>query len=382
MTTTLPRFLLLATCGWLVALGAAASDAPDDPNVELRREFVAAHAAAEAGRPPPEDGDSEALRAYVLYPYVEAARLRAALRSGPSGSIATATDSAARAFLERHGVAPYTRSLRYALLIRLAEARRWGDFLEVYATASNPDQLLRCRAIEARIALGRRDGLAEAITAEWLTAKSVPDACDAGFDWLRAQGRLDDALVERRARLALAAGEARLARWLARSLPEARARPIRDWATLVEQPAAGLDAAIATPAMALEDALCSTASAGWRAATRRRRWNDTRGWCGRAVSMRRARAPMRARWRCVSRSAAAPRHWPTSRVSCPLISTTRRTSGTRAPRCGRATGHAWRRRSRPCPSRCAARHAGATGRRAPRRPAASGRGPRICTGPW
>jgi len=254
MNITLPQLVLLTACAWVAGIGTAAGDAPADPYAELRREFVAAHAAAEAGRPAPPSGDSEALQAYVLYPYIQAARLRAALRSGPPGSTATATDAAARAFLERHGAAPYTRPLRYALLVRLAQGRRWGDFLAVYATASNPDQLLRCRAIEARIALGQRDGLAEAVTAEWLTAKSVPDACDAGFDWLRAQGRLDDALVEQRARLALAAGEARLARWLARSLPEARARSIRDWATLVEQPAAGVDAAIATPAAVIEDA--------------------------------------------------------------------------------------------------------------------------------
>ena len=57
----------------------------------------------------------------------------------------------------------------------------------------------------------------------YLSPKSLPAACDPAFDWLRAQGLLTPALVEQRARLALGGGRSGLARFLARSLPEAQA---------------------------------------------------------------------------------------------------------------------------------------------------------------
>ena len=48
---------------------------------------------------------------------------------------------------------------------------------------------------------------------------SLPSACDPAVDWLRARGLLTPERIEQRARAALAAGEAGLARFLAVSLP-------------------------------------------------------------------------------------------------------------------------------------------------------------------
>ena len=59
-------------------------------------------------------------------------------------------------------------------------------------------------------------------------------------------------LVERRARLALEAGEAGLARFLAKSLPAARAAPLLQWAALIEQPGREVPALIAQPAKTVE----------------------------------------------------------------------------------------------------------------------------------
>jgi len=251
----------------LLALTAVAATpapgAPADEAAAARAAFVAAYEAAEAGRP---DGDAAVPQDYPLHPYLQAARLRQALRAIPGGNDSLPADEAARAFLDTHGEDPVGRIVRAAWLESLAQRRRWREFLDAYAGVGATDQTLRCQALTAHIALGPADDTVEQARLEWLTPASAPDECDAVFDWLRREGRLDSDLVEQRARLALAAGESRLARWLARSLPEAAARPVRDWATLLEQPQAAIDAIIRRPDVAVEpEALL----AGWTKLARR-----------------------------------------------------------------------------------------------------------------
>ncbi|MCU0977324.1 MAG: transglycosylase SLT domain-containing protein [Steroidobacteraceae bacterium] len=242
------RMRALATLAVLL-LPLAAAAVPPETHAEQRRAFKAAYADVEAGRRLPEGDVLDLLGGYVLYPYLEAAQVRAQLRSPGAGA-----DAAAREFLARHGAEPYARPVRRAFLESLAARQRWAEFLDVYATARSVDQSLRCRAIEARVALGRAEGLVEAITAEWLTGKSAPAACDAGFEWLRARGALTAALVDERARLALAAGELPLARWLARSLPDPARKRIEDWASLAEKPRQGIETAISSPSTSIEPA--------------------------------------------------------------------------------------------------------------------------------
>jgi soluble lytic murein transglycosylase len=254
---------------WLAQLAVLAlpalAAAGTDPG-PARNAFVAAYAEADAGIAAPAGGDPAVLTDYVLYPYLLAARLRAAIRIVPADTGESPTDIATAEFLARYGTDPVARLVRRPWLESLAGRRRWEPFLAAYATANGPSQALRCAAIEARIALARTDGLAEAVVAEWLTPRSAPGACDPGFNWLRSRGTLDAAMVEQRARLALAQGEAGLARFLARSLPEPAARPLREWATLIENPQAAIDALIASPGTPVEnDALLD----GWSRLARR-----------------------------------------------------------------------------------------------------------------
>jgi len=252
---------LLGLAAALVSLPAAADD---DAYAAARDEFVAAYARADAGREPLQ-ADSERLVAYPLYPYVQAARIRAALTApGPHKTLPA--DETAREFIAAHRGEPVGRLVRRAWLPSLARRGQWRAFLDLYGQAVSPDQTLRCQAIAARRALGETTGLADVITAEWLTPRSAADACDPAFDWLRSQGLLSDALIERRARLALAEGQSGLAKWLAKSLPAKQARPLRDWALLIDSPQAAIDALIASPATAVED---TAMLAGWSRLTRR-----------------------------------------------------------------------------------------------------------------
>jgi soluble lytic murein transglycosylase len=218
-----------------------------------RAEFKAAYARAGIAEPAP-GPDSAALRAYPLYPYLQAGRLQSRLDDP-----AAATEI--EAFLREHGEAPVARPLRRAWLMTLALRKDWPAYLASYRADLDDTTAARCNALAARVALGRLDGLAEDAAGTWLSPKSLPPACDPAFDWLRSQQLLGPDLTERRARLALAAGEPGLARFLAKSLPGPRASPLLQWAELIERPRASVESLIADPARAVEpDALLD----GWR----------------------------------------------------------------------------------------------------------------------
>jgi len=230
----------------LLFVTAAAGATASDPYAAVRQEFRTALAAA--GATPTDIAaapDSEALRSYPLYRYLQAARLQVRLEDPQAAG-------AIEAFLREHGNAPVARSLRRSWLMSLAQRKAWEPYLAAYRADVDDSAAARCNELAARAALGRTDGLAESATSTYLSAKSLPAACDPAFDWLRSQGLLAPALVERRARLALAAGEAGLARFLARSLPEPQAAPIKQWASLIEQPRGELESLIADPSRPVE----------------------------------------------------------------------------------------------------------------------------------
>ena len=233
-----------------------------------RQAFRDALARVAAGQPDDPAGDSEALRTYPLYRYLEEARLSRRLRSVPSasGQGLLPVDADIGAFLVRHGEEPVSRGLRRAWLASLADRAQWEEYLEQYRPEIDDGATRRCQALVARIRLDRTAGLAEDVAETWLSPKSLPDDCDPAFAWLREQGRLSEDLIERRARLALADGESGLARYLARSLPEAEAAPLLTWAGLIDQPAGSVDALIANPARPVEP---QALLAGWSRLARR-----------------------------------------------------------------------------------------------------------------
>ena len=174
-------------------------------------------------------------------------------KSGAPAAGLLPLDETIDTFLASVADQPVARSLRPDWLKSLANRRAWSKYLEEYvAERDGDDANLRCAAFAGRIALGRTNDMASAVAETWLTAKALPDACDAAFDWLRSRGGLGDDLLEKRARLALAGGEPGLARYLAKSLPASTAAPLLQWASLIEQPQAALSALIAAPESPVE----------------------------------------------------------------------------------------------------------------------------------
>jgi soluble lytic murein transglycosylase len=237
ITTTLAR---IARCAAVLLLGTAATHgAQPDPMAVARGEFQKAYGRLDDPSAP--STDSAVLRGYVLYPYLQAARLAQALRDART-AVPPGLDEQVAAFVATHEGTPVVRDLRRAWLAGLAERRQWERFLSFHRPETD-ESALRCHGFTARIELQRTDGLAADIARTWLTPRSLPE-CERAFDWLRSAGALDDALIEQRVRLALEDGNARFARQIVTRLPASRAAPLLQWIALLENPRKGFDALI------------------------------------------------------------------------------------------------------------------------------------------
>lgn len=246
--------LLIATATLAAGLTASAAGESVDAYAGVRKEFQQAY--AEAGKSDAAGNDSESLKSYPLYPYLQAERLRKGL--GPDSTVTEDVDKRAAAFIAAHDPQPVARRVRRVWLESLARRSQWAEFLEAYRGAI-PDDALRCQSFVARIALNKTEGLVRDVSAQWLTPRSLPE-CKVPFDWMKDQGVLTTQLIEERARLALKSGDAPFARQMIEMLPAERAAPLTQWASLLEKPQPTIDALIASPGTAMDS---TTLLAGW-----------------------------------------------------------------------------------------------------------------------
>ncbi|HTY50752.1 MAG TPA: transglycosylase SLT domain-containing protein, partial [Steroidobacteraceae bacterium] len=236
--------------------GIRATAAAPDPAV--RKAFQLAWNRA-AGTTDTED--SAALKAYVLYPYLQAERIHQQLQGTPEA--AAAADRAAAEFLTVHAGTPVAVFLRRAWLESLAQRQSWAEFLNAYRDADATDAL-RCQSFQARIATGKTEGLTAEVTRLWLSAR-IPQECDAPFTALLGSGVLSPELVERRIRVVLDGPSPALARALIDRLTADRAAPWLQWVRLAENPQAGIDTVIAAPAQPVP---AEAVLAAWKRLTR------------------------------------------------------------------------------------------------------------------
>jgi soluble lytic murein transglycosylase len=250
------RFIPFGSIATLALLCSVnARGAPTDAYADARKAFQDAYARVTANLPE-ESADSDELKSYPLYPYLQAARIRQALNGSPD-SLARVDQSAAD-FIAAHEQQPVSHGLRRAWLDSLAKRSKWSLFLEAYRDAGATDATL-CQSFTARIELGRTDGLARDIANQWLTPHSLPE-CERSFDWLTANGLLTPDLVEKRVRLALESDNVAFARQIIQQLPTDRVGPYLQWASLLEHPQRSLDALSASPELPVDP---TALLAGW-----------------------------------------------------------------------------------------------------------------------
>ncbi len=167
------------------------------------------------------------LRGYPLAPYLDVAQASRQLARAGGDLPAVAVREA----LERHGALPPAWRLRRAWLRRLADQRRWSDYLADYRPQRDVE--LRCHRVNAAIQTGPPAPLEQDL---WLAGESQPDACDPVFAHWKDQELLTPELYWQRAQLAAAAGNGRLARYLARRLVPEQRGAIDRWVRLRQNP--------------------------------------------------------------------------------------------------------------------------------------------------
>ncbi|WP_218043070.1 lytic transglycosylase domain-containing protein [Steroidobacter gossypii] len=241
--------LTLLSFGNTLALAAA------DPFKNARQVFKETYARATTVVTDEKD-DSEALRSYPLYPYLQAARIKRAL--GEATNELGPADQRAETFVTYYEREPVGRDLRGTWLASLAQRKQWQPFLQHYRDEWAGDSL-RCHSFTARIATGQTQDLELDIARQWLTPSRLPD-CEQAFEWMRARNSLTPALIEQRVRRALDNNNPSFAKEIAVSLPPDRAAPLLRWAALLENPQKQIDALIASSSLEIEP---KAQLAGW-----------------------------------------------------------------------------------------------------------------------
>lgn len=202
-----------------------------------RIQFLAAWEAAKHGPAGLKEKLSQGLENYPLYPYVELAAMQQRLPQLKGSEVEEA--------LTRWPDLPITKDLREAYLRQLAKSEQWKDFSELYRDTTNRE--LRCHSLIARIKLGQKLDFSEDIEPLWLSATSLPNACDNVMTWARAQKILSVDLIWKRINLATNAGNIALVSSLGQLL-EGKDRQLSDQTVVIlRDPAAELKKANSWP---------------------------------------------------------------------------------------------------------------------------------------
>jgi soluble lytic murein transglycosylase len=228
------QFIGLFVALWLTS--AANADV-----AQTRSEFQRAYAQV-ANATPTQASDSDTLRAYAIYPYLQQARLKFALTQGKQD--VNSIDRDIEDFLRGRENEPVTRDLRRLWYASLAERKQWERLLTNYRDMN--DSALRCHTLTARIALQRLDSVQATALDLWSKASTSLPACEPAFTWLKSQQLLTAVHIEQRVRLALTAGNVAFANQLIADLPSDVAAPLSLWARFIEQPSRFIGAASKT----------------------------------------------------------------------------------------------------------------------------------------
>ncbi|MFP4181994.1 MAG: transglycosylase SLT domain-containing protein [Thiohalospira sp.] len=224
------RATLLLGLLLVVPVAAASAEASvartSTDRAEERRLFRQAELALHYGQQERFRDLTRELRHYPLLPYL--------LRRDLGNRLDRVDDGELRLFFYRYGDTLPGERLRRQLLDRLAREGEWRRFRRFWT----PDlgTRLSCHHRRALLETGETERALEGMRGLWLTAESLPDACDAALTAWEEAGRLTPALVEQRLGLAVRADELGLARYLIQRLEGDALQRSKRWLKLWKDP--------------------------------------------------------------------------------------------------------------------------------------------------
>ncbi len=207
----------------------AATPTPPASLQNQRAAFQTADQALRNGTPI----DYSDLRDYPLYPYLRYRDLTRRLPEFPASEI--------RDFLNAYAGSPLAGPLRNAWLRRLAEAKRWDDYLRDAVPGRDPG--FECWRRQALLNTRQPEPALRDFATLWLRGAALPPACDPVIAAWRTQGHPTSEQVWQRFTLAMTSGNLGLARALRVELPDAEQKLAEAWLAVADQPQLVLDAA-------------------------------------------------------------------------------------------------------------------------------------------
>ncbi len=168
---------------------------------------------------------------HVLQPYVAYWQLKLRIDS--------AADDEVKAFLARWAQTPFADRLRVDWLKSLGKRGQWATFGSEYSPQPGEDVELACYAIQYR-RQSEGDAALKAARPLWFTDKATPDACDPLFAALIAKNVITVEDRRARYRLAVEAGNVRVAQAIAVDLPPADRISAQEFAHVERNPSLAL----------------------------------------------------------------------------------------------------------------------------------------------
>jgi soluble lytic murein transglycosylase len=211
--------------------GASGTHAADDALQQDRARFLEARMALDENRLDDFRQLAQQLEDYPLYPYLQYWELQSRLQQATAGEV---TD-----FIDRHAADPLGPRLRRSWLYTLARRQDWKQFLTDYREPQSA--ALQCYRLQALQQTGKADSITADALQLWLVGKSQDKACDPAFAQLDKHNLITTELLWQRIRLAMDNGNASLAGYLAKRLPEQDAAWVTLWRAARSRPAQTLE---------------------------------------------------------------------------------------------------------------------------------------------
>lgn len=167
----------------------------------------------------------QALLNYPLYPYLKFELLKKAIKSVKHAEIS--------AFVKTYYDSPLANKLRNEWLKEKAKNKLWHDYLLAYDPTADNEVDLQCHYINATLNTAKdkliHEALYNQVTQIWLTGGPLPKACDPVLQSWQHAGKMTRHLLWQRIKLSIVAGENRLARHLAKMLPNHEDKIVELW---------------------------------------------------------------------------------------------------------------------------------------------------------